>query len=732
MQLPPTSPPDGAIKRLQVAGARGDAQSGKAQSDGDHADAPDDATEPAHESQASAATRAQAMLHALARYPLPFSALGLLGVAGILWLVGLHSAAQYPLIVVGVIGGLSLLWDTVRQLLRREVGVDLLALLAIAGSLALGQYLAGAVIVLMMASGEALEAFALRRANRSLTALAERAPRTAHIVRGAEIVTIPAGDVERGMEVMIKPGEIIPVDGVVTQGASSVNEADLTGESRPVRKEVGALTLSGSVNLDAPLYVQATKRSAESQYAQIVHLVEEAQRRKAPIHRLADRYAVGFTVVALVIAGLAWLISRDSIYALAVLVVATPCPLILATPIAIMSGVDAAAHRGVIVKSGATIEQLSEVKVAVFDKTGTLTMGSPQLITVQQWIPPTPHVAAGATTGATPTYTTDQLLQLAAAIEQFSPHVLARAVVDAARARQLPFTLAQDVRETPGKGASGRAAAPGLATPPADATRDAASQRTSATVPNQLVSVAVGNRTFMRSLDIPLPTDLLAVRERLTSEGLIASFLALDGQVCGLLIFADAPRPELARLAPALQSAGIDTIALLTGDGPVIAEQVGALVGADRVVALCLPEDKVRIIAEYERQGRHTLMVGDGVNDAPALASATVGVAMGAQGLSAASSAADAVLLSSNLLQVADVARLGRQVVRVATLGIWIGMGLSVVAMIIAAIGWLPPTAGAFLQEGIDAVVILNALRAGRMANAATASPHDATGQPIG
>ncbi len=420
---------------------------------------------------------------------------------------------------------------------------------------------------------------------------------------------------------------------------------------------------------------------------------------------------MGFTAVALVIAGLAWLISRDSIYALAVLVVATPCPLILATPIAIMSGVDAAARRGVIVKSGATIEQLSQVEVAIFDKTGTLTMGSPQLISVQKWTPPATGSASEAASG----YTAEQLLQLAAAIEQFSPHVLARAVVDAARARHLPFALAQDIHETPGKGTSGMATLPGAAASTGVTMSAAEAMGPAANTVNAPGSVAIGNRTFMRSLGIPLPADLLSERERLTSEGLIASFLAINGQVCGLLIFADAPRPELARLAPTLRAAGIHTLVLLTGDGPVVAEQVGKLVGVDRIVSRCLPEDKVRVIEEYERQGQHTLMVGDGVNDAPALASATVGLAMGAQGLTAASTAADAVLLSSDLLQAPEVVRLGRQVVRVAQVGIWIGIGLSVLAMLIAAIGWLPPTVGAFLQEGIDAVVILNALRAGRI-----------------
>ena len=663
------------------------------------------------------------------RYPLPVGALALLVVSGGLWLAGRDDLARYPLIIIGVVGIAPLLWDTVRQLLRREFGVDLLALLAIGGSLLLGQYLAGAIIVLMLAGGEALEAFALRRARSSLASLAERAPRTAHILRGADVITIPAEAVTPGMEVLVKPGEIVPVDGVVTRGSTSVSEADLTGEPTPVRKEAGALTLSGSVNLDSVFYVRATKPSAESQYAQIVRLVEEAQQRKAPIHRLADQYAVWFTLLALVIAGLAWVFSGDSMYALAVLVVATPCPLILATPIAIMSGVDAAAHKGVIVKSGAVIEQLSLVDAAVFDKTGTLTLGRPELIEIL------PVGTAGEDDGASavgqggsPAYSADTLLQFAASVEQFSPHILARAVVEAARERGMTFTLATDVEDVAGKGTNGRVpigrpsalASASSAEPDHDAVAsiwaspDGPPVTTEEQRAGAYVAVAIGNRTFMRRLEIPLSETLLATREQLTREGRMASFLAVEGRVVGLLVFADRPRPELAQLVPALKAVGVQQTALLTGDGPVVAQQVGKLAGVDRVVAQCLPEEKVRVVRELEQQGHHTLMVGDGVNDAPALASATVGLAMGAQGLTAASSAADAVLLATDVLQVAAIVRLGKQVVRVARQGIWIGIGLSVVAMVVAAVGLLTPTMGAILQEGIDVLVILNALRAGR------------------
>ncbi|HEY7418765.1 MAG TPA: HAD-IC family P-type ATPase, partial [Ktedonobacteraceae bacterium] len=311
--------------------------------------------------------------------PIPFATLALLITSLALWLAQQPDLAQWTTLAAMLLGGIPLLWKTLWQLLHKEFSVDIIAVLAITGSLLLGEYLAGAIIVLMLSGGEALEAYALHRARQSLTALAERAPRTAHAWQNEQLVDIPAESVEVGMTIVVKPGELIPVDGIIESGSSSVSEADLTGEPLPVTKVPGARVLSGSVNQEGVLHIQALKRSAESQYAQIIHLVEEAQAQKAPIHRLADRYAIVFTVATVALALGAWFISGDSVRALAVLVVATPCPLILATPIAIMSGIDAAAKRSLIVKSGATIEQLGEVDVAVFDKTGTLTLGTPEV-----------------------------------------------------------------------------------------------------------------------------------------------------------------------------------------------------------------------------------------------------------------------------------------------------------------------------------------------------------------
>jgi heavy metal translocating P-type ATPase len=642
------------------------------------------------------------------RYPIPFVSLALLVASLVLWLTGHGAVAHWTLLAIVLMGGIPLLWETFQQFLHKEFSVDVIAILAISGSLLLGEYLAGALVVLMLSGGEALEAYALRRARSSLSALAERAPRTAHIWRGAELASVPAEQIEVGMEIVVKPGELMPVDGVVTAGSSSVSEADLTGEPIPVRKTPGALVLSGSVNLDGVLEVRASKRSAESKYAQIVRLVAEAQSQKAPIHRLADRYSIGFTIAAVAIAGLAWAISGDSVYALAVMVVATPCPLILATPIAIMSGIDLAARNGIIAKSGAAIEQLGEVDIAIFDKTGTLTLGKPKVtavLLVEQDEHGTVEVEeeSSAMSRTAATYGEDTLLRFAASVEQLSTHILARAVVEAAQERALPLSSADGFEEIFGKGVRGRVQV---------VAEDRQVERQGL---NRVVEVAVGNRTFMKHLGIPVPRSLLSERERRVEVGQICSFVAVEKRVAGLLVLEDVPRAELAHLSEDLRVAGIKVTILLTGDSEVVAQQIGKIARVDRVVSRCLPEDKVRVVKELVEQGHHVLMVGDGINDAPALASATVGMALGSQGLTAAATAADTVLLSTDILLVGRAVFLGRRVMRVALQGIWVGMGLSCVAMIFAAFGFIPPAAGAVLQEVIDVIVILNALRAGRI-----------------
>ncbi|GCE30138.1 cation transporter [Dictyobacter alpinus] len=619
------------------------------------------------------------------RYPIPVVALILLASSGLLWLLRRDDLANWLLLAIIVWGGIPLLWGMVGRLWHREFGIDIIAALAIVGSLLLHEYLAGSIIVLMLSGGEALEAYALRRASSSLSALAERAPRTTHVWEDQQLLDIPVETVQPGMVVVIKPGELVPVDGVIVQGTSNVSQADLTGEPMPVRKTPGMGLLSGSVNLDGILEVRASKPSADSKYAQIVRLVTEAQAQKAPIHRLADRYSVVFTLFTIILASVTWLLSGNQIYALAVLVVATPCPLILATPIAIMSGINIAARNGIIVKSGAAIEQLGEVDIAVFDKTGTLTLGMPKISSILL-----------ATNSQ---YTEEEILRYAASVEQLSTHILATAIVNAGQERQVALYTMNNFEETFGKGVCATIAinqSANAMSHPGDTGQ---------------IKVAVGNRTFIRMLDIPLPAYFLEERERRRDMGQICSFVALNHFVEALIIMEDVPRPEIRQLCPALKHEGIKQTILLTGDSETVAQQVGKLANIDRVVARCLPEDKVRVIQDLEAAGHKVLMVGDGINDAPALATATVGMALGTQGLTAAASAADAVLLSTNILGVDTAIFLGRRVMRIARQGIWIGIGLSSVAMVFAAFGYLPPAIGAILQEGIDVLVIFNALR---------------------
>ncbi|GCE06525.1 cation transporter [Dictyobacter aurantiacus] len=624
----------------------------------------------------------------LKRYPIPAGAIFLLLVSLVFWLARRGDLANWTLLGIIIWGGIPLLWETISRLWQREFSIDVIAAIAIIGSLWLREYLAGAIIVLMLSGGEALEAFALRRARSSLSALAERAPRTTHVWRDKQLIDVPVETIEPGMTIVIKPGELVPVDGMIVQGASNVSQADITGEPLPVRKQTGMGLLSGSVNLDGILEVRASKPSAESKYAQIVKLVAEAQEHKAPIHRLADRYSIVFTLLTLGLASAAWFTSGNQVYALAVLVVATPCPLILATPIAIMSGINIAARNGIIVKSGAAIEQLGEVNVAVFDKTGTLTLGMPEVSTV---------LLLPEDQRETP-YTEREILAYAASVEQLSTHILASAIVKASQQRQIPLYTSNNFEETFGKGVC--------------ATIDSASSR-EVTPPDgeEPLTVAVGNRTYMRMLDIPLPAYFLEERERRRALGQICSFVALNGRVQALIVMEDVPRPEIQQLCPALKHEGIEQTILLTGDSEAVARQVGQMALMDRVIAQCLPEDKVRVVRDMENEGHKALMVGDGINDAPVLATATVGMALGTQGLTAAASAADTVLLSNDIMRVDTAVFLGRRVMRIARQGIWIGMGLSGLAMIFAALGYIQPAAGAILQEGIDVLVIFNALR---------------------
>jgi heavy metal translocating P-type ATPase len=560
---------------------------------------------------------------------------------------------------------LPLSWSVLKSLLRRDVGVDAIALFSMAGALALREYLAGAVVALMLAGGNALEEAANRRARRELTALVERAPRSAVIRRGDELVEVPVDEVLVDEVVLVRAGEVVPVDGMVVSEEAIVDESALTGEPLPVTIHRGGSVRSGSAAAGSAFELRALRRAAESAYAALVRLVEQAEEERAPFVRLADRYAIFFLPVTMVVAAIAWAVSGDPVRALAVFVVATPCPLILAAPIALMSGLSRAARAGVVVKGAGTIEQLGEARSVLLDKTGTITLGHPELDRVVT----TDGLAA------------DETLRLAASLDQLSSHPLAKALVAGAEERNLTLTLPERVEEEFGRGVRG-------------------------TVEGH--SVLVGSARWLRAHDVEprLPPDL--------DGGDAKVLVAIDDRFSAVVLVGDRLRDDSADLVPRLRDAGVRHVALVTGDKATVADAVGQTLGVDRVYAEQTPEEKLEVVrAVHDRPDlRGVVMVGDGINDAPALALADVGIAMGSAGATVSSETADAVILVDRVDRVADAIRIGRRALFIARQSVLVGIGLSVAAMLVAAAGYLPPVEGALLQEVIDVGVILNALRA--------------------
>jgi heavy metal translocating P-type ATPase len=594
------------------------------------------------------------------------SALGL-AVGGALRLAGLPDGASLAWALTTVVGIVPLLWSVVAGLRRRELGVDLIALLAMAGAVLLDEYLAGAVIALMLASGRALEARASGKATRELRALLERAPRNAHRYQDGDLVQIDVSGVASGDRLLVMQGEVVPVDGRLESAHAVLDESALTGESLPVERGRDDPVRSGAVNAGPAVDMRATAVAAESTYAGIIRLVEQAQSTKAPFVRLANRYALAFVPLTLLIAGAAWLLAGDPVRALAVLVVATPCPLILAAPVAIVSGMSRAARRGVIVKDGGALETLATAQVLLLDKTGTLTAGAPRLREVRSF---SQHDPA-------------ELLRLAASLDQASPHPLATAITAAARRRGLALSLPTAVREQHGAGIRG------------------------------LVdghAVALGNAEWVAA-GHDVPAAARALRRRGALDGASCVFAAVDGALAGALVLEDPIRPDAARVLHELRQAGIRRIVMISGDHAEVAESIGVAVGVDQVLSERDPADKVDAVQAARGEGV-TVMVGDGVNDAPALAAADVGVAMGARGATASSESADVVLTVDRLDRLAEAMRIARRSRAIAMQSVLAGMGLSLLAMLVAAGGWLVPVLGAVIQEGIDVAVILNALRA--------------------
>jgi heavy metal translocating P-type ATPase len=601
------------------------------------------------------------------RAALAVPALALLALAGggVVWFFADAAPARLVLTAGLVVSGTPVVWNTIRHAARGHFATDIVATLAIVGALMIAQPIAGLVVVLMQTGGEALERYAAGRASSALEQLEAAAPRIARrLTPDGAVHEMRVEDIVVGDVLLIRPGDPVPCDCVVLTGESHLDTSRITGEPVPRRVIGGARVVSGVHNIEGALTVRATAPAAESQYARIVALVRSAQASKAPLQRLADRYAVWFTPITLAVCAVTWFVTGDADRVVAILTVATPCPLILATPVAIIGGINQAARHHVIVRDGAALESLALVNAVVLDKTGTLTTGTPEV----------------TNTTATGRWSTTDLLVLGASLEQVTSHVVGRAIVEAARARELRLHRPTGVVETPGEGLTG-------------------------TVVERMVTI--GGRAFvekMHGIDI--------ARTVAVDDARLTAWIAIDGALAGYISLDERMRPAVRESLEEIRTLGLRRVVLLSGDDPSHTRALAHAAGIDEASGGLLPADKARYVGEMQRAGLRVLMIGDGTNDAPALTAADVGIALASGGGGIAAEAADAVLLSDDLRAVVDSVSIGQRSIAIARQSIRVGLGLSVTAMGFAAAGFIAPVAGALLQEAVDVAVILNALRA--------------------
>lgn len=581
------------------------------------------------------------------------------GIAALIAEFGLDQPriAFWLIVIIGGVTTVSMFIGMIQTLRSGKYGVDILAITAIIATLAVGEYWASLVVLIMLTGGDSLEDYASRQASRELQSLLDNSPQIAHRVVGEELEDLAVDAVAVGDLILVKPGEIVPVDGVVVAGESRVDESSLTGESKPIEKRLKSELMSGSVNGDAALRFRVTKKASDSQYQRLVELVKESKAKPAHFVRLADRYAVPFTLIAYLIGGVAWFISKDPVRFAEVLVVASPCPLILAAPVALVAGMSRSSRNGIVVKTGTTIEKLAEAKTIAFDKTGTLTEGQLQVAEIKSF---------------DQSLSAEKLIQYAASAEQESNHILARSLVHYAHQQKIELLPVDHLEEVTGQG---------------------------------IKAVVAGHQIRVGKADFAGNTE-----EIMTDQTIV--YVAVDDQTSGYLTFKDLVRPESKATITQLKQLGILKTVMLTGDKKSIADQIGQEVGISEVHAQCLPEDKINVLKEMEANARPVVMVGDGVNDAPALSVADIGIAMGAHGSTAASESADAVILKDDLTRVSEAIRLSQDTMKIARQSVIIGIVICVVLMLIASTGMIPALLGAALQEVIDTVSILSALRA--------------------
>jgi heavy metal translocating P-type ATPase len=607
----------------------------------------------------------------MARYTIPIAATLVILLGGVMFLLPGGSETANRIWFVGLmLCGAPVVYSTVRGLLRGKFAADVIASMTVVAALALGHPVVGLVIVIMQTGGEALERYAEGRASDALRALQDITPRRARrVAADGTVEEIDVDAVNVGDSILVRPGEMIPCDGEIVDGSSHIDTSTLTGEPVPERASPGSAVMSGSINVESPLTVRATAIPEESQFARIVALVREAQASKAPLQRVADRFAVWFTPATVLVCVVAYAISGSWDRVLAVLAIATPCPLILATPVAILGGMNRSARRHILVRSGGALEALARTTAVLFDKTGTITIGRPKVtrIVALDGIPEM------------------RILDLASAVEHGSGHLLARTIIDEAAARGRTIPLASGIVEEPGRGVVGDV----------DGTH-----------------VAVGARSFIAER-FPETRRAIQAVDSSTGAGLRA-YVAVDGGLSGVVEYGDQIREGIADLVSSLRKSGVRRVMLLSGDRSENVREVASKVGIDEIRGDMLPEDKVEVVRRLVDDGESVVMVGDGTNDAPALGTATVGVALASHGRGIATESADVILLVDEPARLLDAIGISRRTMRIARQSIWFGLAISVAGMIFATMGKIVPIAGAAIQEVVDLAVILNALRASR------------------
>ena len=603
-------------------------------------------------------------------YPIPvFAIIGLLVGSILQWTPNQHELGRWIWFSTLVIGGAPIIWQTIRGMLHRHFASDIVALLAIVTAILLNDAFPGLVIVLMQSGGKALEDHAFKKASSSLDALLSRSPRFAHRKKNHSLEEINVTNVRIGDLLLVRPGDLIPVDGQITNEQAEIDESSLTGEPLPKIKKIGEQVFSGTINVGNAFEMKAEKISDESQYAKIIQLVRKAQQEKAPIQRLADRYAVWFTPITIGISGLGWLLTHNIETVLSVLVVATPCSLIFATPVAIISGINKAAKSGIIIKTGSAIERVGKAHVVVFDKTGTITFGTPiieKIVSINN--------------------NANDLLRKAASVEQLSSHPTASVLVKKGHEMFGNLPIPTNFHELAGTGVDG----------------DIEGEH-----------IVVGSQSvFENFVDAGFAEYIHDVKKQINAEGKMLAFVGINNKPAGVIVFGDKIRPDVNLMMKYIKKLGVKKTIMLTGDNLDNAKSIAQQAGITDLEANLLPEQKVLAVKKLKQEFENVIMVGDGINDAPALAASTVGVAMGAHGTAISAEAADMVLLVDDISKISKIIEIGQKTIQVAKQSIFVGLGLSFVFMAIASLGYIPPAIGALLQEVLDVSVILNALRA--------------------